>query len=883
MRLIKKYFSCITTSALLMSSILGISPCLYAQTPDTATDTTWTFEQDLTPWFGRGDAKIEVATTTAHDGKQSTYVTGRTQNWNGIAMDPTSIVKLKQAYTYSAWVKYEDKTFDKRQFVLTMQYDSAGTTHYDWINNKDINCNEWGELKGQFTLPGDATNVQLYIQINEAGEEKLVDFYVDDVTIHAEAPAKIEVQKDIPALQSVYSNYFKMGTALSSSHMNDYEKDLVKYHFNSITCENAMKPESMLDYDATMKYMKENKNDETHPQVHLTDEARAILDFARDNHISVRGHVLAWHSQTPNWFFCEGYSQDKNAKPVSKEVMEKRLENYIDEVFKLITTEYPDVDFYAFDVVNEAINPDGKDGMRLPSKYADGRATEVGENDGSMWMATIGKDFIEDAFRAARTSAKKYGLENMKLAYNDYNECDANKADIMYDICKDLYDKGLLDVVGMQGHYNMTNPGTAQFENVIRKYASIGKDISIQITELDINQPDASEEGMIKQGYRYKALFDVLKKLEDEGAANIDACIVWGVKDDESWRSEASPLLFDADYQAKPAYYGIADASKLPILAQEVTAYKVTDTTDQAFLIQNGTALESTSGSKIATFKVAWDKENLYVNVIPTNPQNGGSVKVFVDKEEVTADLKENTVITVPYVGGDTVSFDLFVESGNDKATWNNLSYDGTSTPDVACFGKLSLKDAPKFTKAAYGTPTVDGTMDKVWDQAQSIDINTFSVGANGATATAKTLWDEKYLYVLVDVKDNNLSKKSANNYEQDSIELFIDEDNAKSASYEQGDIQYRVNFDNERSINGASDADSFITATSRTKDGYLVEFAIPTRLGGFTADQVIGFDLQINDDANDDGVRENVSNWNDLTGNGWSSTSAYGVLQLIK
>ena len=156
-------------------------------------------------------------------------------------------------------------------------------------------------------------------------------------------------------------------------------------------------------------------------------------------------------------------------------------------------------------------------------------------------------------------------------------------------------------------------------------------------------------------------------------------------------------------------------------------------------------------------------------------------------------------------------------------------------------------------------------------------------MGSNGATATAKTMWDEKNIYVLMEVKDNNLSKKSANAYEQDSVEIFIDEDNAKSASYEKGDIQYRVNFDNERSINGASDANMFTTAASRTEDGYIIEMALPTQLSGFVKDQVIGFDFQVNDDANDDGVRDNVSNWNDLTGNGWSSTSAYGVLQLSK
>ncbi|MFR6399797.1 sugar-binding protein [Ruminococcus sp.] len=62
---------------------------------------------------------------------------------------------------------------------------------------------------------------------------------------------------------------------------------------------------------------------------------------------------------------------------------------------------------------------------------------------------------------------------------------------------------------------------------------------------------------------------------------------------------------------------------------------------------------------------------------------------------------------------------------------------------------------------------TIDGTIDSVWDDAPTIDVNTFSVG-NGATGTAKMLWDENNLYVLTEVTDPVLSKSSANAYEQD-------------------------------------------------------------------------------------------------------------------
>ena len=94
--------------------------------------------------------------------------------------------------------------------------------------------------------------------------------------------------------------------------------------------------------------------------------------------------------------------------------------------------------------------------------------------------------------------------------------------------------------------------------------------------------------------------------------------------------------------------------------------------------------------------------------------------------------------------------------------------------------GIVTLKAQPKSATATYGTPTIDGTIDSVWEDAPTIDVNTFSVG-NGATGTAKMLWDENNLYVLTEVTDPVLSKSSANAYEQDTVEVFFDENNHKT------------------------------------------------------------------------------------------------------
>ena len=52
-------------------------------------------------------------------------------------------------------------------------------------------------------------------------------------------------------------------------------------------------------------------------------------------------------------------------------------------------------------------------------------------------------------------------------------------------------------------------------------------------------------------------------------------------------------------------------------------------------------------------------------------------------------------------------------------------------------------------------------------------------------------------------VKDPVLNKDSGEEYQQDSLEVFIDEDNGKTASYGDDDKQYRIIYENKQSFIG--------------------------------------------------------------------------------
>lgn len=184
-----------------------------------------------------------------------------------------------------------------------------------------------------------------------------------------------------------------------------------------------------------------------------------------------------------------------------------------------------------------------------------------------------------------------------------------------------------------------------------------------------------------------------------------------------------------------------------------------------------------------------------------------------------------------------------------------------------------------KKSSASYGTPVIDGSMDSVWSNAPELKLDTKQMAWSGATGTAKALWDDENLYVLVQIKDDQLNKSNPNVWEQDSVEIFVDENNGKTASYQEDDGQYRVNFENLASFNPAEIAEGFESEVSVSGTNYTVEMKIPFKKVTPANNAKIGFDAQINDAK--DGNRISVNAWNDPSGQGYQDTSVFGELTL--
>ncbi len=500
--------------------ILGTAAIMPVSAEDTVLHSA-DFEAGTDGWASFGGTAVSTTNNSHHEGNCCLYVGNRSDSWQGASLSGESILLPGKTYQFSAWVLASGSD----TIQLTLKYtDSSGNAQYKGISSAE-SSGTWAQINASYEIPSDASDILIYFQ-TAAGTN---DFMVDDVTIKGEASWSTEALDKTP-LKDVYANYFKIGCAATPAELNTtISQEIVKHHFNSLTPGNELKPDAVLNQAASQAI-----GDNVTPAISL-DNARYTLKFCEENQIPVRGHVLCWYSQTPDWFFKEGFRSD--GAYVSKEIMNQRLENYIRLLMNQIAVEFPDLNVYCWDVVNECYLDDGslRKGGTDPSK------------EESYWTLIYGDNsYIEQAF----TYARKYAPQGTKLFYNDFNEYIPAKRDAIYNMISDLKSKNLIDGVGMQSHLDVGYPDANLYQQCIEKYSQLG--LEIQITELDITQYKSNGD-LSKQTQAYH---DIVKTIIDQkkAGANITALVFWGITDGTSWRKDGLPLLLNSDYSLKDSY-----------------------------------------------------------------------------------------------------------------------------------------------------------------------------------------------------------------------------------------------------------------------------------------------------------------------------------------
>jgi len=359
--------------------------------------------------------------------------------------------------------------------------------------------------------------------------------------------------KDKP-LKEVYAKDFLIGVALAERYVSlspsdEQEKvqDLVEREFNCVTSENLMKPASLRPSRGKFDF----------------DRADEFVKLAKRLDQEIVGHVLVWHSQTPDWFF-----EDEDGNPLTREELIEEMEEHISKVVKRYKG---DVKYW--DVVNEAV-----DVRSVPDPDNPSRTIREGFFRESKWHSIIGDDFIELAFKFAHEADP-----NAMLIYNDYSMTDPVKVDfVIKNIVEPLKKKGIrIDGVGMQGHWHVDSPSLDEIEEAIEELADAK--VKVHITELDVSvlpmafgysgadistryelqdelnpyRDGVPDEVLEKQAERYEDIFEIF----DSNKRDIERVTFWGVGDGDSWKNDFPvkgrtdyPLLFDRNHEPKPAY-----------------------------------------------------------------------------------------------------------------------------------------------------------------------------------------------------------------------------------------------------------------------------------------------------------------------------------------
>ncbi|GAA0309207.1 endo-1,4-beta-xylanase [Gracilibacillus halotolerans] len=688
---------------------------------------TITFEDgELNGFEARGENELLTVTDEANhteDGSFALKVENREQAWNGPSLRVEEYINIGEEYKISAWIKLISP--DSSQIQLSTQIGDGDGASYNTIQGKTISKDDgWVKFEGtyRYTSSGNG-HITIYVESSNNAD---ATFYVDDVTFEPTGTGEVSFDDSLTAIKDVYKDDFLIGNIVSEKDLEGMRLDFLKHHHEVVTAENAMKPDYAYNDEGDFDFTSE----------------RALVDSVLANDLQMVGHVLVWHSQSPEWLWA-----DSDGNPLSRDEALANMEAHI----RAAVEAFGD-DVIAWDVVNEAMSDN-------PPNPSDWRASLRR----SGWFHAIGPDFVEQAFRITKEVMQENGWDDVKLYYNDYNDDNQNKAEAIYQMVKEINENYaaenngdvLVDGIGMQGHYNInTNP-----ENVrssIEKFISLDG-VEVSVTELDIMAGDGgvqTEQQANRQAYLYAQLFQIYKEYADD----IARVTFWALDDGTSWRSENSPSLFDKDFQAKPAYYAVIDPEGFiedydpeVIEANKGNAVQGTPTIDGVMddVWSNAPALpinryQTAHNGANGNARVLWDDENLYVFVqvsdsnldkAHADAHEQDSVEVFVDEQNTKASsyvdgvgqyrvnfdnetsfnptaveegFESATQITgggytvelkIPFktinpednlqIGFDVQINDAVEGARNSVATWNDTSGQGYQDPSV--FGVLTL------------------------------------------------------------------------------------------------------------------------------------------------------------------------------------------------
>lgn len=540
------------------------------------------FETGTDGFTGRGGAESISLVNDGYSGK-CIYVTGRSQSWHGAKIDMTNTVVPGAVYSVTAYMKH--MAGQDAEIKCSAE---TNRTYPEIASVKNAKSGEWTRLEGTIEVPESFSDFSIYFEI--PGDAK-ADFYLDSVRITQTTAGKqpvevtesiLEAYKDLFPYMGTCANYIGYGS--KANQLTDADTvAFIKKQFNSITLENEMKPDAVLESSAAKITKAEAKNigyvipenyTETSVPKLKFDTIDKTLEFCAREGIKMRAHTLMWHQQTPSWFFAKDYSGSTKTDAAT---MDARLEFYVRTVMKHVMDKEIELTgkagslVYAWDVTNEYLHR-----LNDPTSLS--------------WVSVYGDlelepTYVKKAFEFAYEMLESYGIEDeVTLFYNDYNtyyEVDDLITFVNYINEGEMDQNGkavnICGGIGMQSHVDSDDhPTLAEYGNALEKFLATG--LEVQITELDmtINFGEGSNGwGYLDKGQDnddQAAFAKSLMKLiitkhknrdKIKNPKGITGITIWGLYDACSWRGDCSPLLFGNSIRdPKPSFYAFIEAAQ---------------------------------------------------------------------------------------------------------------------------------------------------------------------------------------------------------------------------------------------------------------------------------------------------------------------------------
>jgi endo-1,4-beta-xylanase len=325
---------------------------------------------------------------------------------------------------------------------------------------------------------------------------------------------------------------FRIGSTAEADQTTDAPyAEVLQREFNSLTPENALKWYTVQPSDGGWNFA----------------PADAVVAFAEDHDMEIRGHTLVWAQDTYTPAWVKAIDDPAALQAEVDEQITTVMERYRGRIAR-------------YDVVNEPLRSNGTTA-----------STSV------FWE--LGPDWIGEAFRTAHAVDP-----DAELWLNEYGtDWVAGKHDALVALVADLVADGVpIHGVGLQMHRVGTfGPNPQVLEAQLRDFTDLG--LEVALTELDVRTDPADPTALETQAGAYERIVDTC--LAVPGCTEVTT---WGVSDGSTWLDASGlwptptrPLLFDAELQPKPAYHAVHALLEppVPLVGVPVNVYPVDDPT----------------------------------------------------------------------------------------------------------------------------------------------------------------------------------------------------------------------------------------------------------------------------------------------------------------